>query len=152
MSAVTHRIEVLHGVNLDMLGHRDPAIYGTLTLPELQVRIEEFAVALGLRVRFSQTNHEGELIEHLHRTREEADGIVLNPGAWTHYAWAIRDALEIAALPTVEVHLSDIKAREPWRRVSVVEDLCIASFSGHGPEGYRLALERLRDALVEEAP
>jgi 3-dehydroquinate dehydratase-2 len=147
----SYRIEVLHGVNLDMLGHRDPAIYGTLTLPELQVRIEEFASELGLRVRFSQTNHEGELIEHLHRTREEADGIVLNPGAWTHYAWAIRDALEIAALPTVEVHLSDIKAREPWRRVSVIEELCIASFSGHGPEGYRLALERLRAALGQDA-
>jgi 3-dehydroquinate dehydratase-2 len=152
MTDASYRIEVLHGVNLDMLGHRDPAIYGTLTLPELQVRIEEFAAELGLRVRFSQTNHEGELIEHLHRTREEADGIVLNPGAWTHYAWAIRDALEIAALPTVEVHLSDIKAREPWRRVSVIEELCIASFSGHGPDGYRLALERLRDALVEGAP
>ena len=148
MADASYRIEVLHGVNLDMLGHRDPAIYGTLTLPELQVRIEEFAVALGLRVRFSQTNHEGELIEKLHRLREEADGIVLNPGAWTHYAWALRDALEIAALPTVEVHLSDVKAREPWRRVSVVEDLCIASISGQGPDGYRLALERLRETLV----
>lgn len=150
MADAAYRIEIMHGVNLDMLGHRDPAIYGTLTLPELQVRIEEYAVELGgLRVRFSQTNFEGELIEQLHRVRAEADGIVLNPGAWTHYAWAIRDALEIAALPTVEVHLSDIKAREPWRRVSVIEDLCIASISGKGPEGYRLALERLRAALQE---
>jgi 3-dehydroquinate dehydratase-2 len=149
MGDASYRIEVMHGVNLDMLGHRDPAIYGTLTLPELQVRIEEFAAALGLRVRFSQTNSEGELIERLHRAREEADGIVLNPGAWTHYAWAIHDALEIAALPTVEVHLSDVKARESWRRVSVIEDLCIATVSGRGPDGYRVALAQLRDALTK---
>lgn len=150
MGDASYRIEVLHGVNLDMLGHRDPALYGTLTLPELQERIAGFAAALGLHVRFFQTNAEGELIERLHRLREEADGILLNPGAWTHYAWAIRDALEIAALPTVEVHLSDVKAREPWRRVSVIEDLCIASVSGQGPEGYRVALGHLRDALDGE--
>jgi 3-dehydroquinate dehydratase-2 len=149
MADASYRIEVLHGVNLNMLGYRDPAIYGTMTLPELQVRIEEFAVELGLRVRFSQTNSEGELIEHLHRLREEADGIVLNPGAWTHYAWAIRDALEIAALPAVEVHLSDIKNREPWRHLSVIEDVCIASVTGQGPDGYRVALERLREALEQ---
>jgi 3-dehydroquinate dehydratase-2 len=147
MSDASYRIEVIHGVNLDMLGRRDPALYGTLTLPELQVRIEQFATELGLRVRFFQTNHEGALIERLHRLREGAEGIVLNPGAWTHYAWAIHDALEIAALPTVEVHLSNVKAREPWRRLSVIEDLCIASVSGQGPEGYRVALTHLRDAL-----
>jgi 3-dehydroquinate dehydratase-2 len=151
MPDASYRIEVLHGVNLDMLGYRDPAIYGTMTLPELQVRIEEFAAELGLRVRFSQTNAEGELIERLHRMRGEADGIVLNPGAWTHYAWAIRDALEIAALPTVEVHLSDVKQREPWRRVSVIEDLCIASVTGQGPDGYSVALERLRSTLEDAA-
>jgi 3-dehydroquinate dehydratase II len=149
MSDASYRIEVLHGVNLNMLGYRDPAVYGTMTLPELQVRIEEFAVELGLRVRFSQTNAEGELIEHLHRLRGQADGIVLNPGAWTHYAWAIRDALEIAALPTVEVHLSDVKHREPWRRVSVIEELCVASVCGLGPDGYRVALERLCAVLRE---
>jgi 3-dehydroquinate dehydratase II len=147
MGDASYRIEILHGVNLDMLGSRDPAIYGTLTLPALEQRIEEFAAELGLRVVFFQTNDEGELIERLHRLRGEAEGIVMNPGAWTHYAWAIRDALEIAALPTVEVHLSDVKAREPWRRLSVVEDLCVASFCGQGPEGYRLALARLRQEL-----
>ena len=147
MADASYRIEVMHGVNLDMLGHRDPAIYGTLTLPELEPRIDDFAAELGLRARFFQTNSESELIERLHRLRDEADGIVLNPGAWTHYAWAIHDALEIAALPTVEVHLSDVKAREPWRRVSVIEDLCVASISGQGPDGYRVALQRLRDAL-----
>jgi 3-dehydroquinate dehydratase II len=151
MGEGSYRIEVVHGVNLDMLGHRDPAIYGTLTLAQLQSRIEEFAAELGLTVGFFQTNAEGALIERLHRLRGgEADGIVLNPGAWTHYAWAIRDALEIAALPTVEVHLSDVKAREPWRRISVIEDLCVASVSGLGPEGYRVALARLRDALAKD--
>jgi 3-dehydroquinate dehydratase-2 len=147
MPDASYRIEVMHGVNLDMLGSRDPAIYGTLTLPALEVRIEEFAAELGLRVMFFQSNHEGALVERLHLAREEADGIVLNPGAWTHYAWAIRDALEIAGKPTVEVHLSDVKAREPWRRVSVIEDLCVASVSGQGPEGYRTALAKLRATL-----
>jgi 3-dehydroquinate dehydratase-2 len=150
MSDAAYRIEVMHGVNLNMLGHRDPAVYGTLTLSELELRVEEFAGELGLRVRFFQTNSETELIERLHLLREDADGIVLNPGAWTHYAWAIRDALEIAALPTVEVHLSDVKAREPWRRVSVIEDLCLASVCGQGPDGYRVALERLRAVLDGE--
>ncbi len=147
MGDASYRIEVLHGVNLDMLGSRDPAVYGKLTLPTLQVRIEEFAAELGLRVVFFQTNHEGEFVERLHRVREEAEGIVLNPGAWTHYAWAIRDALEIAAKPAVEVHLSDVKAREPWRQLSVIEDLCVASVSGQGPEGYRIALAKLRATL-----
>jgi 3-dehydroquinate dehydratase II len=149
MGDASYRIEVIHGVNLDMLGHRDPAIYGTLTLAQLESRIEEFAAELGLRVRCFQTNAESELIRRLHQVRGAADGIVLNPGAWTHYAWAIRDALEIAALPAVEVHLSDVKAREPWRRLSVIEELCIASVSGLGPEGYRVALGRLRDALAK---
>jgi 3-dehydroquinate dehydratase-2 len=152
MDEASYRIEVLHGVNLDMLGHRDPAVYGTLTLPGLQTRIEQYAAELGLTVGFFQTNAEGELIERLHGLRGQADGIVLNAGAWSHYAWAIRDALEIAALPTVEVHLSDVKAREPWRRVSVVEELCVASVSGQGPEGYRIALTRLRAALEEANP
>jgi 3-dehydroquinate dehydratase II len=147
MADASHRIEVVHGVNLDMLGHRDPALYGTLTLPELELRVDGFAAELGLHARFFHTNSESELVERLHQLREDADGILINPGAWTHYAWAIHDALEIAALPAVEVHLSDVKAREPWRRVSVVQDLCVASISGQGVEGYRLALQRLRAAL-----
>jgi 3-dehydroquinate dehydratase-2 len=147
MTDASHRIEVMHGVNLDMLGRRDPTHYGTLTLSELEQQVDAFAAELGLRARFFQTNSETELIERLHLLRDDADGIVLNPGAWTHYAWAIHDALEIAGLPAVEVHLSDVKAREPWRGVSVIEDLCIASISGQGVEGYRLALQRLRAAL-----
>ncbi len=148
--ASTPKIAVLHGVNLNMLGQRDPAQYGTLTLAELNAQITGFAAALGLSVSFFQTNHEGELIERLHALRGAADGIIINPGAWTHYAWALRDALEIADLPAVEVHLSDVKAREAWRAVSVVEELCVASFAGNGPDGYRLALECLR-ASIDEA-
>ncbi len=143
-----NRVEVVHGVNLDMLGQRDPEQYGTLTLAELERHISEWAGALGLQTRFFQTNFEGELIEHLHSLRDMADAIVINPGAWAHYAWAISDALQIAALPAVEVHLSDVKAREPWRRVSVIEDLCVASVAGRGAEGYREALELLRRHLA----
>jgi 3-dehydroquinate dehydratase-2 len=147
MADASYRIEVMHGVNLNMLGKRDPKLYGTLTLSELEQQVDGFAHELGLRARFFQTNFEGALIERLHLLREDADGIVINPGAWSHYAWAIRDALEIAALPAVEVHLSDVKAREPWRRLSVIEDLCVASVSGQGLEGYRVGLQRLRAVL-----
>jgi 3-dehydroquinate dehydratase-2 len=146
VSAQTH-IAVVHGVNLNMLGRRDPAQYGTLTLSELQQQIATYAGDLDLQVSFFQTNHEGELIEHLHGLREQAAGLIINPGAWTHYCWAIRDALEIAALATVEVHLSDVKARESWRRVSVIEDVCVTSICGKGPDGYRLALEKLAQLL-----
>jgi 3-dehydroquinate dehydratase-2 len=146
------RIAVMHGVNLDQLGHRDPALYGTLTLPELEGHIEERALALGLRASFFQTNHEGVFVEHLHSLRGAADAILLNPGAWTHYSWAIRDALEIAALPALEIHLSDVEHREPWRRVSVIRELCFATISGRGVEGYADALEMLREELGEDAP
>ena len=142
------RIEVMHGVNLDMLGRRDPAQYGGLTLTELENRVAVFAREVGLKTRFFQTNHEGSFVEHLHGLEGMADGVILNPGAWTHYAWAIRDALEIAALPAVEVHLSDVSARERFRRTSVIADLCLASVSGRGPEGYREALVALRRELV----
>ncbi|MFN8176258.1 MAG: type II 3-dehydroquinate dehydratase [Solirubrobacteraceae bacterium] len=141
------RIEVMHGVNLDQLGRRDPGHYGALTLDELERRIETDAAELGIGVCFFHTNHEGEFVEHLHGLRGMADGVILNPGAWTHYAWAIRDALELAELPAVEVHLSAVDEREPWRRVSVIGDLCLARVSGRGPDGYREALERLRTEL-----
>jgi 3-dehydroquinate dehydratase-2 len=137
----------VHGVNLDMLGRRDPAHYGTLTLAELEQRVVGFGAGLGLEVSAFQTNSEGELVEHLHNLPVAADGILINPGAWTHYAWAIHDALEIAGLPAVEVHLSQIDDREPWRKVSVVRDLVLACVSGQGVEGYREALVRLGKAL-----
>jgi 3-dehydroquinate dehydratase-2 len=144
-------IEVMNGVNLDQLGNRDPELYGTLTLAELDAMVEQDGGSLGLEVGCFQTNHEGEFVEHLHGLRGRADGLILNPGAWTHYAWAIRDALEIAAVPAVEVHLSDPLAREPWRHVSVVEDLCVGSIRGRGPEGYREALALLR-ARLQQVP
>jgi len=147
MSAGRYRVEVMHGVNLDQLGRRDPLLYGTLTLAELERQIEADARELGLDTRFFQSNYEGAFVEHLHSLEGQADALLLNPGAWTHYAWAIRDALEIAALPALEIHLSDIQAREPWRRVSVLRELCFQTISGRGPDGYREALVRLRDEL-----
>lgn len=148
MSAiVNNRIEVMHGVNLDQLGRRDEAHYGTLDLPALERQIDAWAQELGLSVRFFQTNHEGEFVEHLHALRDLADGVVLNPGAWTHYSWAIHDALELTRCPAVEVHLSAVSEREQWRRLSVVSDLCLATVSGRGPDGYRDALELLKQEL-----
>ena len=143
-----NRIEVLHGVNLDVLGRRPAAHYGELTYDTLTLRIGEFAKELDLEPRFFQTNHEGEFVEHLHRLTDLADALILNPGAWTHYSWAIRDALEIAGLPAVEVHLSDVQSREEWRQHSVISDLCVATVSGQGVEGYREALARLRVELA----
>ena len=141
------RVAVMHGVNFDVLERRHPELYGGGTLQDVERQIEAYARAVGLETSFFQTNSEREFVEHLHRLPDTADGAILNPGAWTHYAWAIHDALEIADVPTVEVHLSDIAAREPWRRLSVVSDLCLATFAGHGVEGYRLALERLAEEL-----
>jgi 3-dehydroquinate dehydratase-2 len=147
--ALRNRIEVMHGVNLDQLGRRNPEVYGGLSFTRLETRIEQDAHDLGLVARFFQTNSEGEFVEHLHRLQDMADGIVLNPGAWTHYSWAIHDALELAGLPAVEVHLSDVMNREEFRRVSVVRELCIATVSGQGPDGYRAALERLQQELQQ---
>jgi 3-dehydroquinate dehydratase-2 len=143
-----NRIEVMHGVNLDQLGRRDPEVYGGLSFDRLEQRIEDFARELGLVVKFFQTNSEGEFVEHLHRLEDMADGIIVNPGAWTHYSWAIHDALEVAALPTIEVHLSDVMSREEFRRVSVVRDVCVATITGRGPDGYRDALTRLKEELA----
>ena len=149
MSVVRNRIEVMHGVNLDQLGRRDPAHYGALSYEQLERQIAEVAAELGLETRFFQTNHEGAFVEHLHRVEGLADGLVLNPGAWTHYSYAIRDALELTGLPAVEVHLSDVDAREEWRRTSVIRELCVGRVSGKGPDGYRDALEQLRTRLSQ---
>jgi 3-dehydroquinate dehydratase-2 len=144
---IRNRIEVMHGVNLDQLGRRDPAHYGAVTLMELELDISETAGELGLKTRFFHTNHEGAFVEHLHGLDGLADGILLNPGAWTHYSYAIRDALELTGLPAVEVHLSDVDAREPFRRESVIRDLCFARVAGKGQDGYREALTRLREEM-----
>jgi len=148
MPDVRNRIEIMHGVNLDQLGRRDPDHYGTLTLTELELQISRHASELGLLTRFFQSNHEGEFVEHLHGLPGLADAIVLNPGAWTHYAYALRDALELTGLPAVEVHLSDVDAREEFRRHSVLSDLCVGRIAGRGPDGYRDALTLLREELT----
>ena len=145
--SVRNRIEVMHGVNLSELGRRDPEHYGSMTLTELEVRVGDFGRELGLELRFFQTNFEGEFVERLHKLEGLADGLVLNPGSWTHYSWAIRDALELARLPAVEVHISDVDSREEWRRMSVLDGLVVSRVAGRGVDGYREALDRLRQEL-----
>jgi 3-dehydroquinate dehydratase-2 len=149
MATTRNRVEVMHGVNLDMLGRRDHDIYGDFTLPELETRIRRFARDLDLEAAFFQSNSEGEFVEHLHRLPERADAALINAGAWTHYSWAIRDALELTGVPTVEVHISDISKREEWRRHSVFEgvDLIIGQIFGKGQDGYREALELIAAEL-----
>jgi 3-dehydroquinate dehydratase-2 len=142
-----NRVAVLHGVNLDALDRRPAEHYGDLTFSALERRIEQFARELGLEARFFQSNHEGEFVEEIHKASDYADGLLLNPGAWTHYAWSLRDAVEVSGLPAVEVHLSDVMAREEFRRVSVFEGVCVAKVSGKGVEGYRDALAALKNAL-----
>jgi 3-dehydroquinate dehydratase-2 len=140
------RIVVLNGVNLDVLGRRRPELYGGLGLSELETRIYEWASELGLTVRCRQTNSEGEYVDWCHDAFDWADGVVINAGAWSHYSWAIRDAVELFDVPVVEVHLSDVDTREEWRRFSVLEGLAAKRIIGKGPEGYREALEFLKQA------
>ena len=141
------RVAVLHGVNLDALDRRPAEHYGGLTFTQLERRIDQYAHELGLDARFFQSNHEGEMVEELHKASDYADGLLLNPGAWTHYSWALRDAVEISGLPAVEVHLSDVMQREEFRRVSVFEGICVARVYGKGVEGYREGLVALKEAF-----
>ena len=142
-----NRIAVLHGVNLDALDRRPAEHYGGLTFSKLERQIDRFAHELGLETRFFQSNHEGEYVEEIHKASDYADGLLLNPGAWTHYSWALRDAVEASGLPMVEVHLSDVDNREPFRRVSVFEGVAVAKISGKGVEGYRDGLIALKEVL-----
>ncbi len=137
------QVLVLNGVNLDVVGRRDPALYGGITINELETRIYEWAQRLALTVRCRHTNSEGEYIGWIHDAYGDADGVIVNPGAWTHYSYAIHDALEILDVPIVEVHLSNIEEREEWRRHSVIADLVAYRVLGKGPDGYREALEYL---------
>ena len=135
---------LLHGVNLDMLGRRDPAVYGSMTLAELEAFVARHGEAHVFTVRSFQTNHEGEFVEKLHQlVIDHADAAIINPGAWTHYSYALRDALELVAAPVAEVHLSDIENREEWRRISVIADVVDVRVSGKGAAGYLDALEAL---------
>ena len=140
------QVLVLNGVNLDMLGRRDPAVYGGVSLNELETRIYEWANELDVTVRCRQSNSEGEYIGWIHASYDDAEALVVNPGAWTHYSYALRDALELFRGPIVEVHLSNIEEREEWRRVSVLADVVTHRVIGKGPEGYREALALLAAA------
>jgi len=139
------RIIVLNGVNLNMLGRRDPNVYGGLTIAELESRIYRWARDMELTVQCRQTNSEAEFVKWCHDAYDNTDGMVVNPAAWTHYAWSIHDAIEPLTIPVVEVHLSNVDEREPWRRVSVISDVVATRFVGHGPEGYKMALEFLKE-------
>jgi 3-dehydroquinate dehydratase-2 len=142
------RIALLHGPNLGMLGRRPSEHYGTLTLRELEERVRGWGRERGMTVGCFQTDYEGAFLQHVHGLAGAVDGAVVNPGAWTHYQWSIRDALEIMGAPFVEVHLSDVEAREPHRRVSVIRDVAAAAVWGRGPEGYRDALDHLQGLLA----
>jgi 3-dehydroquinate dehydratase II len=137
------RVAVLNGVNLDVLHRRDPGLYGGLSLDQLEERIGEWARELELEAECRQTNSEGEYVTWCHDALDWAGGVIANPGAWSHYSYAIRDALELFETPVVEVHLSDITQREEWRRHSVLEDIAAERVIGKGPQGYREALEFL---------
>jgi 3-dehydroquinate dehydratase-2 len=144
------QVVVLNGANLDALARRDPAVYGGVSLNELESRIYGWAHTLDLSARCRQTNSEGEFIDWIHDAYDTADGVVVNPGAWSHYSYAIRDALELLNVPFVEVHLSDIASREEWRRHSVVAELAAHRVIGKGPDGYREALEFLAGTEVKQ--
>lgn len=141
------RVALLHGPNLGQLGRRPSAHYGSLTLRELEDRVRGWGADRGMRVGCFQSDDEASFLAHVHGLAGIVDGAVVNPGAWTHYAWSIRDALELLGAPFVEVHLSDVEAREPHRRVSVVRDLALAAVWGKGPNGYRDALDHLAGHL-----
>jgi 3-dehydroquinate dehydratase-2 len=139
------RVLVLNGVNLNVLGRRDPELYGGLSIAELESRVYDWGRELELTVQCRQTNSEGEFIKWIHDAYDNNDGVIVNPGAWSHYAWSIHDALEMLTIPIVEVHLSNIEEREEWRRKSVISDLVAARFIGQGPDGYRQALQYLKE-------
>jgi 3-dehydroquinate dehydratase-2 len=139
------QVLVLNGPNLNLLGTREPDIYGTTTLRELENRCRIWGREIGLSVSTAQSNHEGALIDHLHSTVGRFGGVVLNAGAFTHYSYALHDAIKAIGVPVVEVHISDIASREKWRRTSVISDACIATISGEGIDGYRSALQMLAD-------
>lgn len=143
------QFQVIHGPNLNLLGRREPDVYGRLTLAEIDGRLQAYAAEAGFALQTCQANHEGALIESVHQTAGCADGLVINPGAYTHYSYAIRDAIAAVGLPAVEVHLSNIHAREPFRHTSVIAPVCLGQICGFGWHSYRLGLIALQGHLTE---
>ncbi len=142
------RIMIIHGPNLNLLGEREPDVYGNISLNQINEQLENLAGSLNVQLVFFQSNHEGEIIDFMHQHRKDCDGIVINPAALTHYSYALRDAIKAVNLSCVEVHLSDVHSREPFRRISVIQDNCIKQISGLGLQSYLQGLEFLVSHLL----
>ena len=141
------RLLLIHGPNLNLLGERNPEVYGTTTLADIERDVEKVAAGRGASVTCFQSNHEGGLIDFLHERRKDADGVLINAGAYTHTSVALRDAIEAVQLPTVEIHISNVHAREPFRHVSYISAVCIGQVAGLGRDGYTAAANLLLDHL-----
>lgn len=141
------RVFVINGPNLNLLGVREPGVYGNDSLESIETELEHEAKALGIEPDFYQSNHEGDIVDTLHRAMNEADGVILNAGALTHYSYALRDAIAAIKIPVIEVHMSNIHAREEFRHTSVIAPVCVGSIAGFGKNSYMLALKAISDII-----